>query len=61
MEEIRDCYEANLQSIQLEESCIINLGLLGKFEDILLHYFLELFVVVFYIDINLRRKFLPKN
>jgi len=47
MEEIHDCYEANLQSIQLEESCVINLGLLGKFEDILLRY-LELFVVVFY-------------
>ena len=47
MEEIHDCYEANLRSIQLEESCIINLGLLfGKFEDILLRFFLELFVIV---------------
>ena len=49
MEEIRDCYEANLQSIDLY---IWKNGILSimdcwiKFEDILLRY-VELFVVVF--------------
>jgi len=49
MEEIRDCYEANLQSIQLEEWCFINHGFLDQFEDI----FLRLNSLLWcFIDIN---------
>jgi len=41
MEEIFcDCYEANLQSVHLEEWYFINHGLFKQFEDILLRFLL---------------------